>query len=919
MPSPSLRPLALSTLMLLLFAIAVAVTAPAMAQGDATGKLRAPLAEVLEQSAPDALVPISVVLHEQVTSADKSRVRAGLARREARPAVLALLRETARASQGPLLTRLRALNAEGRVERIRPLWIGNVVGVDATPAIVREIAARPEVAWINYNPKVDVFLKPPREVEETGVGGAAPDATGNDALECGVDLMNADRVWNELGLTGEGAVVAVIDSGVCWTHPDIVNQVWVNPGEDRDGDGAVMDADDQNGVDDDGNGFVDDLVGWNFEFGTNTPNDDNSHGSHCAGTVAGDGTGGTQTGMAPDAKVMILRIGLTFADEVDVWNAMQYAADNGADAISMSLGWPHNQNPDRATWRTNAENTIDAGTAMVVAAGNEGQGAEPDNVRTPGDVPRVITVGAVDCSDFAASFSSRGPVTWEDVPAFGDHAYPPGLVKPDIAGPGVDTISSNVCSGYSTKSGTSMATPHVAGAVALMVSGNPGLEHDEIKQVLMDTAVDLGEPGMDNTFGRGRVDIFAAVDRVFGLSLENIDVIDSDPAYANGDGGIDTGEIVTLALTLENNWSDRPATDIEAFVTTSTPGVSLVHDYVTWPDAAPGAMTTSVAPHLSLRIDAGCNVPVELVLHMRYSGRDARIVTSVLVGTNFPRTLLEDDFESNQSWSSGGTSAKGVFVRDDPRGMTNASGGVIQPENDATPDPGRFAFVTGNGDTTAGSDDVDSGTAELTSPTLDATNFSELRIDYQRHFYALPSTTPPTDFFRAEWSRDGASWNLIEELSTTVDEWTPVSATLPPSAFGPGLRVRFVVDDQPIVQLESVVEGLVDDVALSGQRVECDAFTPPVANAPNSVGNTLVVVKQGEDVRFEWQAPPVDASHGAATLYRVYSSPQPASGFAIDGLATQTFHVDADAAQGGTTAFFLIVAENGGGTSEVPE
>ncbi len=323
--------------------------------------------------------------------------------------------------------------------------------------------------------------------------------------------MRAPAVWNDFGNTGSGAVIALIDTGVCWTHPDIANQIWVNPGEDVNHNGVVMDAADMNGVDDDGNGFVDDLIGWNFDLNTNQPSDDNSHGSHCAGTIAGDGTGGTQTGMAPDAKIMVIRVGVNFSDEVDVWNGMQYAAANGADAISMSLGWPHGQNPDRPTWRTNCENTIDAGTAMVIAAGNEGSGAEPDNVRTPGDVPRVITIGAVDCGDVAAGFSSRGPITWQGIAPWNDWPFPPGLVKPDVSGPGVDTLSDDVCSGYSYKSGTSMATPHVAGAVALIVAANPGLEHDDIKALLEDTSVDLGEPGKDNTYGTGRVDAYEAV------------------------------------------------------------------------------------------------------------------------------------------------------------------------------------------------------------------------------------------------------------------------------------------------------------------------------------------------------------------------------------------------------------------------
>jgi len=462
-----------------------------------------------EQQGSVELIPVYFVLADQLEGASLGARIAPVPddRAARRRLVLGALREHAARTQAGLIGALQRLEARGEAARVRPLWIGNIVGADLPPAAIRALAARPEVLRVNWNPKRDVFLGP-RESREPLAGADGP---GIDATECGVVRMRAPEVWNELGNTGAGAVVAVIDTGVCWTHPDIANQIWVNPGEDLNHDGVVMDAADMNGVDDDGNGFVDDLIGWNFDYNTNQPTDENSHGSHCAGTVAGDGTGGSQSGMAPDAKIMVVRVGVTFADEVDVWSGMQYAAANGADAISMSLGWPHSQNPDREAWRTNCENTIDAGTAMVIAAGNEGSGAEPDNVRTPGDVPRVITVGATDCNDVAAGFSSRGPVTWQNVPPWNDWPYPPGLVKPDVSAPGVDTYSHNVCSGYSYKSGTSMATPHVAGAVALIVARNPALSHDDIKSLLEDTAVDLGEPGKDNTFGTGRVDTYEAV------------------------------------------------------------------------------------------------------------------------------------------------------------------------------------------------------------------------------------------------------------------------------------------------------------------------------------------------------------------------------------------------------------------------
>ena len=901
--------------------LALLLALPALAAGDAhPDGLRPPLGEVLDASLPDSLVPVSIVLKEQV---NRERIRlatAGLLPQESRRAVINLLKRTARGTQGPLLERLRLLEGPGQASRIRPLWIGNVIGVDATPDVIREIAARPEVDWVNHNPKVDVFL-------EDRLGGGPPDPSdlgprppaddpGVDAVECGTELMRAPEVWNDLGITGDGAVIAVIDTGVCWTHTDIANQIWVNPGEDLDGDGVVMDTDDENGADDDGNGFIDDLIGWDFDQNDNRPDDDNSHGSHVAGTVAGDGTSGTQAGMAPDAKVMVIRVGVTFADEVDVWNGMQYAADNGADSISMSLGWPHAQNPDRATWRTNSDNTIDAGTAMVIAAGNEGSGSEPDNVRTPGDVPRIISVGATDCNDNIASFSSRGPVSWEDVDPYNDHPYPPGLTKPDVSAPGVSTESHNFCSGYSFKSGTSMATPHVAGAVALMKSANPGLDHDTLKEVLENTSIDLGASGKDNVYGSGRVDVFEAVNAVFGLTIEDVTIVDDDPDYANGDGGADTGEIITMIVTLHNQRDDQSATNVRGSITSETSGVTLVHDYAEWPDVAPEGSEQSLAPNFSVRIDEDCNYRVDFLLTLEHDDRTTRQRFSIRVGSPIPRTLLADDFETDQGWTVSSTATTGAFVRDDPEEVRDSSRNIVQPDDDVTADPGALCWVTGNDDRNAGDDDVDGGITSVTSPVLDASDFDDATFHYWRWFHAVPTTLPASDFLRVQWSRDGVSWTNMEELTTSEPDWTEREFPTPFSALGPGLRLRVEVEDDPISPLNSIVEGLVDEVTIAGNRIECDPFTPPVVAAPNPVGDTLLLsFIAGDDVRLDWTEPPADAQHDPATLYRIYRSDQPDSGFAVDGLSTDPFHVEPGERSIPSTIYFLVVSENGGGTS----
>lgn len=178
-----------------------------------------------------------------------------------------------------------------------------------------------------------------------------------------------------------------------------------------------------------------------------------------------------------------------------------------------------------------------AGLAVLYAAGNEGTGTPPpDQVRTPGDVPDVITVGAVDCNDNLAGFSSKGPVTWQNIPPYNDWPFPPGKLKPTISGPGVNTLSTRRdCSTYHNLSGTSMATPHVAGAVALMLEANPDLDHFQIKQILKDTSVDLGVSGPDNSFGAGRVDAYEAVLAAMELRCEACDM--------NCDGVVDSIDI----------------------------------------------------------------------------------------------------------------------------------------------------------------------------------------------------------------------------------------------------------------------------------------------------------------------------------------------------------------------------------------
>ena len=502
-----------------------------------------PLIEIIEETETDELIPVNVIMKEQPDPQYLMNLVKGKIIYERREIVIDYLKEMRDRSQKRILSYLETMKEEGKVERIRSLWLGNAVCFKVTKEVIKEVAQFPGVKSIDWDEERKLLISP------EGLTSALPlvrDIVWN------ITKVRAPEVW-ALGYTGEDIIVSVIDTGVRYTHRDLRDNIWTNPGEIP-----------GNFVDDDGNGYVDDYYGYDFYNDDEDPMDDNGHGTHCAGTVAGDGTCGTQTGVAPDARVMSLKVLSNYGggDESDVWESMQYSIDNGAHVISMSLGWAHSWNPDRQQWRNTCNAVLAGGIIMSVGAGNEGdmQGTYPipDNVRTPGDVPppwlhpdqtligglsAVVTVGATDSLDSIADFSSRGPVTWDTIAPWNDYPYDPemGLIDPDISAPGVCITSLD----YSTDdgyvggpwwSGTSMATPHVAGAMALMLSKNSGLAQAIMDSILEITSVDYGFSGKDTDYGAGRLDCYEAFiatpvgvgesketvyPRVFGLS-ENV-------------------------------------------------------------------------------------------------------------------------------------------------------------------------------------------------------------------------------------------------------------------------------------------------------------------------------------------------------------------------------------------------------------
>ncbi len=263
-------------------------------------------------------------------------------------------------------------------------------------------------------------------------------------------------------------IIAILDTGLDMTHEDLRDGIWTNPGE-------IVD----NGIDDDGNGFVDDLHGWNFPDGNNRIYDDYGHGTHVAGIAAARINNGVGiAGMAGGATIMpvdVFNVGIgTYEDLIQ---AIVYATDNGARVINMSLG--------ATSYSRGEEMAVDYawshGVVPVAAAGNTGR----ENAHYPAAHENVIAVAATAANDNLCSFSTRGDFV-------------------DVAAPGCPVWSA-VPRGYSSYSGTSMATPHVSGLAALIFSLDPTLSPTEVRAVIQNNADDLGDLGPDKMFGHGRI------------------------------------------------------------------------------------------------------------------------------------------------------------------------------------------------------------------------------------------------------------------------------------------------------------------------------------------------------------------------------------------------------------------------------
>ncbi len=475
----------------------------------------------------------------------------------------------------------------------------------------------------------------------------------SDALEVawGVQAIGAPTCWS-WGYDGRNVLVAVLDTGIRYTHSDLSGRMWHNEGEVP-----------GNGADDDGNGYVDDYYGYDTYYGDGDPWDGNTpiyHGTHCAGTVAGDGTSGTQTGVAPQARIMAVKVmgndGTGTASALV--DGIEYAILNGADVLSMSLGWENPSNSIKNFIRPVMEDVLAAGVVAAVAAGNEGGYYDaPQDISSPGDCPSpwqrpgegsqrtaVITVGATNSSDVIASFSSYGPTHW-DTGDYSDYPYPPGLMKPDVCAPGVSILSTygGNDNGYSSASGTSMAAPHVAGALAVLLSKNPSLSPRKLDSLLQTTALELGPAGKDSLYGSGRIRLDDAVSAAPAPEFPMVYYADHavDDPLGNGNDVADPGETVNLIVRLVNNGAD--ASGVAATITVASEHVTVTDDYGSYGFIGTGEVKGNVSDPFVLAISPAAppGYTFDVAIHITASGGYSWDDTFSVTVADYPRQTAD--------------------------------------------------------------------------------------------------------------------------------------------------------------------------------------------------------------------------------------------------------------------------------------
>ncbi len=351
--------------------------------------------------------------------------------------------------------------------------------------------------------------------------------------------VHAYDAWDIIrGDTTRYSIIGIVDTGVYWTHPDLADNMWINVPEDINGNGT-MDSGDYNSFDDDGNGYVDDVIGWDMGQNDNNPQEITpTHGTAVAGDaseVTDNGINGAGLGFA--ARVMAVKGTNSAGQLTAVYQGMTWATDNGAHILNASWGSPTfsqtNQNLMNSLWN--------AGVIIISAAGNNYNSQR----FYPAAYNNVMAVAATNSIDHKADFSSYG--TWVDVSA-----------------PGVGIYSTWAQSSMMSLDGTSMASPITCGLAALLKAAHPSWTNEDIVNTIIASAdtIDHLNPSYAGQLGSGRINAVSAL----GVgSIPNIQISSISYTVTQGDADsvINPGETFSLVLHLHNAWADANNVNVQ--------------------------------------------------------------------------------------------------------------------------------------------------------------------------------------------------------------------------------------------------------------------------------------------------------------------------------------------------------------------
>ncbi len=367
-----------------------------------------------------------------------------------------------------------------------------------------------DAALAAYSADTNVFYAQPNNLYTL-------DFVPNDSAytsQWALQKIEMEKAW-DIEKGSPNILVGVIDTGIDFLHPDLKDNIWVNPGEDVQRRG-VFDSTAFNGKDDDGNGFVDDIIGWDFVNHTNNPVDWNGHGTAVAGVIAARANNGIGVaGIALGCKLVVLRAfdetGL--GEDANIASAIVYAADNGVRVINMSFG----DVVISPIMRDMIQYAYDKNVVLVASSGNVGG----DDQHYPSNYSGVISVGATTKEDFLTFFTTYGELL-------------------DLVAPGESIATTTLGGGYREYSGTSFAAPHVSAVAALIVSHNPAYTSEEVRGILVSSADGVGGEGWSHRFGAGRLNAYKALKLIYAPKVR----IESPMT----DAGIAQNSVVVLGL-----------------------------------------------------------------------------------------------------------------------------------------------------------------------------------------------------------------------------------------------------------------------------------------------------------------------------------------------------------------------------------